>query len=93
MEYGELEATLEKPGSLNIRNGNGSIFLFLNGEEKDYGLNLYTEYGVISTPGKRIEPDEAGQYNGASYTRGADGQTAVYAETEYGDITVREMKR
>lgn len=93
MEYGELEATLEKPGSLNIQNGNGSIFLFLNGEEKDYGLNLYTEYGVISTPGKRIEPDEAGQYNGASYTRGADGQTAVYAETEYGDITVREMKR
>lgn len=91
MEYGKLEATLEEPGSLNIRNGNGDIFLFLTGPEKDYGLNLYTEYGVISAPSKTVEPDEE-ESGGAEY-RTSSGQTAVYADSECGSITVREIRK
>lgn len=93
LEYGELEAVLEKPGSVSIRNENGDISLFLNGAEKEYGLELYTEYGVISMPQKTIKPDETGEYSGASYKEPSAGQAGLYAETEYGKISVREIKR
>lgn len=93
MEYGELEAMLEKPCRLNIQNGNGNILLLLNGSEKEYGLNLYTEYGVISTPRKTVEPYEDEGESGAEYIRTGSGKAEIYADAEYGDITVRELKK
>lgn len=93
MEYGELEATLEKPCRLNIQNGNGNILLLLNGSEKEYSLNLYTEYGIISTPRKTVEPYEDEGDSGAEYIRTGSGKAEIYADAEYGDITVRELKK
>lgn len=89
-EYGDVDADVEKAQSLEVESTDGEVRLDLTGQMEDYGVSLYSEYGVIRLPQGTVEPDE--DDGSSEFIRlGADRDTAgIQVYTESGDIRIRE---
>lgn len=88
MQYGDLSATLDQTGSVEVENENGEVTLSLVGGMDQYGVSLHTDWGTIRTPQGIVEEDD---YSGHSdFIRMQQDTAGVRVYTQYGDIRVRD---
>ncbi|MDO4331745.1 MAG: DUF4097 family beta strand repeat-containing protein [Eubacteriales bacterium] len=86
--YGDLSATLDGTGSVEVESESGEVSLSLVGGMDRYGVSLHTDWGTIRTPQGIAEADEC---NGNSdFIRMEQDTAGVRVYTQDGDIRIRD---